>query len=223
MIYTYLNGSDEEVLLRPLEGVRDLRNRQMLSQQELADCAGVSLFTVQRIERGDGNVRPKTGRAIAEALGVRVEDLLGKAQAPLPDFEDERRHSLQSWTSFVQRLVNRWEQEIAEREAEWQKATPPIRKNVKLVPNLNWGNEIRAIYLDVMTATAEELEAAFWVATSAEARELFSALERMRRAIDRTDSWYSSTDGKVVDFQSKVVDFQKHLERIQRRIGARAS
>ena len=71
--------------MRPLEGVRDVRNRRMLSQQELADRAGVSLFTVQRIERGDGSVRPKTGRAIAEALGVRVEDLVGKAQAPLPD------------------------------------------------------------------------------------------------------------------------------------------
>jgi transcriptional regulator with XRE-family HTH domain len=62
----------------------------MLSQQELADRAGVSLFTVQRIERGEGGVRPKTGRAIAAALDVGVEDLLGKAQAPLPDFEVER-------------------------------------------------------------------------------------------------------------------------------------
>lgn len=70
--------------MRPLEGVRDLRERRMLSQQELADRAGVSLFTVQRIERGEGSVRPKTGRAIAAALGVGVEDLLGKAQAPLP-------------------------------------------------------------------------------------------------------------------------------------------
>src|SRR4028119_715464 len=94
MLYTYLNGPDEEVLVRPLEGVRDLRNRRMLSQQELADLAGVSLFTVQRIERGEGSVRPKTGRAIAEALGVRVEDLLGKAQAPLPEFEVERRGGL---------------------------------------------------------------------------------------------------------------------------------
>jgi transcriptional regulator with XRE-family HTH domain len=77
--------------VRALEGVRDLRERRMLTQQELADRAAVSLFTVQRIERGEGAVRPKTGRAIAEALGVRVEALLGKAQAPLPDFEDERR------------------------------------------------------------------------------------------------------------------------------------
>jgi transcriptional regulator with XRE-family HTH domain len=70
--------------LRPLEGVREWRERRMLTQQELADRAGVSLFTVQRIERGEGNVRPKTGRAIAAALGVSVEDLLPKAQRPLP-------------------------------------------------------------------------------------------------------------------------------------------
>ncbi len=94
MLYTYLNGPDEEVLVRPLEGVRDIRERRMLTQQELADRAGVSLFTVQRIERGDGSVRPKTGRAVAEALGVGVEDLLDKAQAPLPEFEDERREDL---------------------------------------------------------------------------------------------------------------------------------
>jgi transcriptional regulator with XRE-family HTH domain len=70
----------------------------MLTQQELADRADVSLFTIQRIERGEGNVRPKTGRAIAGALGVGVEDLLGKAQASLPDFEDERRATVYRFT-----------------------------------------------------------------------------------------------------------------------------
>ncbi len=54
----------------------------MLTQQELADRAGVSLFTVQRIERGEGNVRPSTGRGIARVLGVGVEDLLPKVPAP---------------------------------------------------------------------------------------------------------------------------------------------
>lgn len=54
----------------------------MLSQQELAERAGVSLFTIQRIERGEGAVRPSTGRAVAQALDVRVEELLpGKALA----------------------------------------------------------------------------------------------------------------------------------------------
>lgn len=80
--------------MRPLEGVKELRERRMLSQQELADRAGVSLFTVQRIERREGSVRPKTGRTIAAALGVGVEDLLGKAQAPLPNFEVERRDAI---------------------------------------------------------------------------------------------------------------------------------
>jgi transcriptional regulator with XRE-family HTH domain len=79
--------------LQPLdpERVREWRHRRMLSQQEVADRAGTSLFTIQRIERGEGNVRPKTGRAVAEALGVGVEDLLPKAQAPLPFEEPETR------------------------------------------------------------------------------------------------------------------------------------
>jgi transcriptional regulator with XRE-family HTH domain len=133
MLYNYLNGPDKEVSVRPLEGVRDLRERRMLTQQELADRAGVSLFTVQRIERGAGSVRPKTGRAIAGALGVRVEDLLGKAQAPLPDFEvvayeqalergfeqaREERDPYAPWLDFVERYASRWEAKIAAGELD---------------------------------------------------------------------------------------------------------
>jgi transcriptional regulator with XRE-family HTH domain len=71
--------------LQPLdaERVKEWRHRRMLSQQEVADRAGTSLFTIQRIERGEGNVRPKTGRGVATALGVPIEELLPKAQAPL--------------------------------------------------------------------------------------------------------------------------------------------
>jgi transcriptional regulator with XRE-family HTH domain len=53
----------------------------MLSQQEVADRPGTSLFTIQRIERGEGNVRPKTGRGVAAAMGIPVQKLLPKAQA----------------------------------------------------------------------------------------------------------------------------------------------
>src|SRR5215218_7944862 len=51
----------------------------MFSQQEVADRAGTSLFTIQRIERGEGNVRPSTGRGVAAALGIPIEELLPKA------------------------------------------------------------------------------------------------------------------------------------------------
>lgn len=101
--------------MRPLEGVRDLRERRMLTQQELADRADVSLFTIQRIERGAGNVRPKTGRAIAAALGVGVEDLLGKAQAPLWfDEQPERRDIYTPWLEFANEYADRWEAKISQ-------------------------------------------------------------------------------------------------------------
>src|SRR5688572_6719644 len=80
--------------LQPLdaERVKEWRHRRMLSQQEVADRAGTSLFTIQRIERGEGNVRPKTGRGVAAALGVPIEELLPKAQAPLFREPPEREH-----------------------------------------------------------------------------------------------------------------------------------
>jgi transcriptional regulator with XRE-family HTH domain len=210
--------------LRPLEGVKDLRNRRMLSQQELADRAGVSLFTVQRIERGEGSVRPKTGRAIARALGVGVEDLLGKAQAPLPDFEDERPSSLQSWISLANRLADRWEKEIEDREEEWHSAAPAIRQNVKRVPNLHWANEIRSTAADILDAVNDELDLTFdvYTYTYGEAQEFFSAASRLDEVIGRTAAWYSSTAATEPE-PAKVIDFREHLDRIQRRIGARAS
>jgi DNA-binding XRE family transcriptional regulator len=61
--------------MRPLTRVREWRERRMLTQQELAERAGVSLFTVQRIESGRGGAHPGTGRKIAQALDVAFEDL----------------------------------------------------------------------------------------------------------------------------------------------------
>jgi DNA-binding XRE family transcriptional regulator len=55
----------------------------MLSQEELAERAGISRFTVQRVERGEGGVRPKTGRELAKALGVAIEELYEESARPL--------------------------------------------------------------------------------------------------------------------------------------------
>jgi transcriptional regulator with XRE-family HTH domain len=114
--------------LRPLEGVKELRERRMLSQQELAHRAGVSLFTVQRIERGGGSVRPKTGRAIAAALGVGVEDLLPKAPAPSPEpsllngLEDERRAEWDTAVRNARQLRERGQGRIKELLASWRES-----------------------------------------------------------------------------------------------------
>ncbi len=66
------------------EKVRELREAAWMSQQDLADASGFSLFTVQRIERGDGAVRPGTGRAIAKALGVTPDELTDAPKAEPP-------------------------------------------------------------------------------------------------------------------------------------------
>ena len=83
--------------MQPLDAqrVKEWRHRRMLSQQEVAERAGTSLFTIQRIERGEGNVRPRTGRRVAGALGVPIEELLPKAQLfrepPEHELLDEQR------------------------------------------------------------------------------------------------------------------------------------
>ncbi|MDP9480002.1 MAG: helix-turn-helix domain-containing protein, partial [Actinomycetota bacterium] len=89
----------------------------------------VSLFTVQRIERGEGAVRPGTARAIAKALGVTPEDLADapKADAPLSlevaeqaglagsevSYEAQRRR-FNYLAGGIERDVRRWEEWIAE-------------------------------------------------------------------------------------------------------------
>jgi transcriptional regulator with XRE-family HTH domain len=101
--------------LQPLdaERVKEWRHRRMLSQQEVADRAGTSLFTIQRIERGEGNVRPRTGRGVAAALVIPIEELLPKVQAPSPQrtlfngVEAERRSPLSPWAEYARRMAGR--------------------------------------------------------------------------------------------------------------------
>jgi transcriptional regulator with XRE-family HTH domain len=97
----------------------------MLSQQEVADRAGTSLFTIQRIERGEGNVRPKTGRGLAAALSVPIEELLPKAQAPLfrelpeHDLPEERRAAWEAAVDEARRLRETGWAQMWKARSEW--------------------------------------------------------------------------------------------------------
>jgi transcriptional regulator with XRE-family HTH domain len=57
--------------------LRELRDRASLSQEELAERAGVSRATIADLERGARKPHPKTRRKLAEALGVEPYELLG--------------------------------------------------------------------------------------------------------------------------------------------------
>jgi transcriptional regulator with XRE-family HTH domain len=90
------------------ERLRTLRARRFWSQEELAERAGVSRATIYKAEGGAG-VAPKTGRALAQALGIPSEELfedlvVPKAQEPLPfdTYErspEQRRNFFSSWTN----------------------------------------------------------------------------------------------------------------------------
>jgi DNA-binding XRE family transcriptional regulator len=58
---------------REKNNVRRFREDQLLSKAELARRAGVSVLTVDRLERGD-SCRLDTKRKIILALGLKVED-----------------------------------------------------------------------------------------------------------------------------------------------------
>jgi len=63
--------------------VRQLREERAWSQEHLATVAGLSLRTVQRIER-EGNASADSRLALGAAFGVDVALLSGKVEMPVP-------------------------------------------------------------------------------------------------------------------------------------------
>ncbi len=55
--------------------IRALRARRALSLTDLSEMSGIGRVTINRIENGKQRPHPRTVRALAEALGVDVEEL----------------------------------------------------------------------------------------------------------------------------------------------------
>jgi len=67
---------NEEVIKAFGKRVKELRNSQSLSQEELANAADIPLSQVGRIERGEINVTLSTIYALAKGLEVEFQELL---------------------------------------------------------------------------------------------------------------------------------------------------
>jgi len=61
--------------LQKTSHLRELRDRASLSQEELAERAGVSRATIADLELGKRNPQPKTRRKLAAAPGVEPREL----------------------------------------------------------------------------------------------------------------------------------------------------
>ena len=197
--------------MQPLdsERVKEWRHRRMLSQQEVADRAGTSLFTIQRIERGEGNVRPKTGRGVAAALGVPIEELLPKAQAPLfrelPEQEpaEERREhqraaAVRDAFEDLRRTAIRFEgyhaiqKAIDEYREQWEKRLTEGDFDKAALEEA--GRALKAFWPAVTAAAdAEMIEGTQWGAQpekTAEQSVLLPAIARYQALCKRVDDIY---------------------------------
>ena len=191
------------------EKVKEWRHRRMLSQQEVADRAGTSLFTIQRIERGEGNVRPKTGRGVATALGVPIEELLPKAQAPLfqelPEqglSEERREHrraaAVRDAIEDLRRTTIRFEgyhaiqKAMDEYREQWEKRLAEGDFDKAALEEA--GRALKAFWPAVTAAAdAEMIEGTQWGAQpekTAEQSVLLPAIARYQALCERVDDIY---------------------------------
>jgi len=58
------------------EKIKELRKKKGLSQEELADAAGINLRTIQRIENNESEPRGNTMNLICKVLDIHAEDIL---------------------------------------------------------------------------------------------------------------------------------------------------
>lgn len=56
--------------------VKELRDARALTQEEVAEKAGITVAALSRIERNTAEPRPTTRRKLAKALGVEPEVLV---------------------------------------------------------------------------------------------------------------------------------------------------
>ena len=60
----------------PLPGLRPARQRQGLTQRQLASLAGMGQGTISKLERSERGAYPQTLQKLALALGVSPTDLV---------------------------------------------------------------------------------------------------------------------------------------------------
>ena len=62
--------------MRYLKGMREARERALLTQEALSEKSGVTISTISRIENGLQAARISTIARLAAALGIHAEELI---------------------------------------------------------------------------------------------------------------------------------------------------
>ncbi len=80
--------------------ITQLRKAAGLTQEELAEKAGVTVRTIQRIENNNSMPRAYTLRQIAEALGLSVQELTKTTVAECPPYDEKEKHWELRWLNL---------------------------------------------------------------------------------------------------------------------------
>jgi transcriptional regulator with XRE-family HTH domain len=76
-------------IMATLEGrggrLREQRERNILTLQELSELSGIHYTTISKLEAGVATARPSTVRKLAKALGVTPQYLRGISDHPLSE------------------------------------------------------------------------------------------------------------------------------------------
>jgi uncharacterized Tic20 family protein len=77
------------------------RKLQGLSQDKLAEKAGINIRTLQRIEKNEVKPQPYTLGCLADSLGVKIEDLTNSTPISLQEEESPRQLSLLHFSALA--------------------------------------------------------------------------------------------------------------------------
>jgi transcriptional regulator with XRE-family HTH domain len=143
--------------------LRQWRERRAMTQEELAEKAGVSVRSVAGYEAGAG-ARPGTVRKIADTLGVEVEELLDSPKGRLPLEADvpPETPTPKSLTPPLDELLEaagcktRW---LALPDEEWHKAYSAATPEEERQNAIQIGREVQDEYLAIRPDLIEGMEA----------------------------------------------------------------
>lgn len=173
-----------------LTRLKDVRQRKALTQQQLAEKAGVNRVTIARIEGGKDEPFPTTVRKVADALGVEPEELLAPPAEPLTN-GPTNGHSADG--TLDERIAVHDEPEvrrllrahpdlaamIQEAADQLVRFIPDARLSLELLTDPEYGDEELRLGVATKLPVLEALEAldrfdeAWWLPNARRARDLF--------------------------------------------------
>jgi len=79
MARPYKNSSDHQELIEFGNAVRSIRSKKGISQEKLAELAGIDRSYMGGVERGEHNIALINIKRISDALGVSVSGVMKRA------------------------------------------------------------------------------------------------------------------------------------------------